>query len=182
MRAKVTGALIAINLAALLFTIWAVGSVLSESAFPQAKQPSPDTTSSNPEVFAQFSSEALLSSPLFTPSRQPQTELEPESKEVAPPVPAPPRLVGIVKEGSKARLVLLEAATGKSRSLINVGQVFEGWVVTEIRQNEVTLTPSTPLGTSTSAGKLSLYLHPDPGENDTLQPSGYKSNLPYSSH
>ncbi len=180
MRAKVTVTLIGINLAALLFAAWAVESALSESPFPKAKQSAPDTTSSNPAISSQFSNDALLSSPLFTPSRQPQSELEPESMQIAPP--APPRLAGIVKEGSKARLVLLEAATGKSRGLINVGQVFEGWVVAEIRQNAVTLTPSIPQSTSNAGGELSLYLHPNPAGNDLRQPSDNQSSFPHSSH
>lgn len=96
--------------------------------------------------------------------------------------PVPPRLAGIAKEGSKARLVLLEAATGKSRGLINVGQVFEGWVVAEIRQNAVTLTPSIPLSTSNAGGELSLYLHPDPAGNDLRHPADNQSNFPHSSH
>lgn len=76
------------------------------------------------------------------------------------PPPAPPRLVGVIEEGPKVRRVLLETAAGDSRRLMHAGEVFEGWLVTEIHRNAVTLTQSSPPGPSNGGSELSLRLFP----------------------
>lgn len=158
MRAKLTAALVGTNLAAVLFAAWATGAALSEPVFPRAEKDPADTPPSSPPIFADVSRDALLSSPLFTPSRQPYSNREQASMQI--PLPAPPRLVGIIEQGSQTRRALLETATGESRRLTHTGQVFEGWVVTEIHRNGVTLTQPAPSSTSTAGSQLSLPLHP----------------------
>jgi len=158
MRAKLTAALVGTNLAALLFAAWSVGATLSEPVFPRAERNPADPLPASPPIFARVSSEALLSSPLFTPSRQPHSEPEQAAMQIPPPTP--PRLVGIVEQGSTARRALLETVTGESRRLMHRGEVFEGWVVTEIHRDAVTLTQPLAVGGAVAGAQLSLHLHP----------------------
>lgn len=158
MRGRLTATLIGINLAAVLSAAWLVGSALSEPPLPRAEQDPADAAPASSAIFASISGDALSSHPLFTPSRRPLSDSEQKIMQIPPP--APPRLVGIVEEGPRVRRALLETATGDSRRLLRAGQVFEGWVVTEIHRNAITLTQPSPPNTSNAGSDLSLMLHP----------------------
>lgn len=159
----VTTALIGLNIVASLVAVWSIALALSEPALPQMQQVSADLAPLHTAAFTQVSSDSLMNSPLFTPSRKPQPKPPPEATGAAPaPLPPePPRLVGIVAKGAKTKHALLETAHGELQRLVDAGQEFEGWLVEEISIGAITLLPSATSSPSDSGDGLSLRLHAD---------------------
>lgn len=158
MRLKVTWVLIGANLAALSVAVWSVAAALSSPAFPQAESSAPDPALSPPPEAPEPSIEKLLDSPLFTPSRH--RYAPPEQIPAQAPPPAPPRLVGIVQDGTVASRALLESVAGETRRLMGPGERFDGWVVTEIGRDAVELMFPPSSDTSAPGVPLPLHLHP----------------------
>jgi hypothetical protein len=159
----VTTALIGFNIVASLVAVWSVTLALSEPALPQMQQASADLAPLHTAAFTQVSSDSLMHSPLFTPSRKPQPKPPPETAGAspAPPPPEPPRLVGIVAKGAKTKHALLETAHGDLQRLVHTGQEFEGWLVGDISSGAITLLPPARSSPADSGDGLSLRLHAD---------------------
>ena len=155
MRVKVTTVLILSNLVVLLLAVRCINMILFTPALPRAIPSSADIGLSRSSDFGSVFNEALLNNPLFTPSRQALSDPEQEQESAPVVLTEPPRLVGVIQNGSAIRLALLETATRESRGLIKSGQMFDGWMVTDIHHNEVTLRHDSNAGET-----LSLRLHP----------------------
>lgn len=142
MPSKQTVALIACNicaLAAFVLLHWvALGTPdLPASTTQNDMADAVEGGSHWPEVLPDM----LVRAPLFSPSRsRPEISLSADTAASSPP--QPPRLVGIVGAGSRARLVLLENDAAERR-LVPRGEVFGEWRVISIAPNAVRLRQQT---------------------------------------
>lgn len=157
MRARPVAFLLAANVAAVLGATWFVRAALSEPEAPSREPAEPAVAVAPMPSGDTVSIDALTSAPLFTPSRKPPVALAPPVPPAAPP--EPPRLVGILAGASGHRQVLLEAPSGDVRHLLPIGGEFNGWTITAIRRNSITLKQQAPAGAQAQDG-LTLTLHP----------------------
>lgn len=166
MRARLVPILVGVNLAALAFSLWMVRLALSVPLFPVAEQPGPDGSFARVNDLGHLSNEVLLSQPLFTASRTAQSH--PAEVSAAPPLLAPPRLVGIVRTETNTRRVLLETVSGDSQRLMETGESIDGWTVTRIDRDSAILTRPRAMEASRTETDLSLRLHPPPNPLATI--------------
>jgi hypothetical protein len=117
---------------------------------PLASPPSQATAPAQPSLPPLASYAAIVERPLFSPSRRPAPGAR---VALGPSIESRYRLVGIIAAGSKKKAFVAE---GARRVEIAEGDTLDGWTVTGIGKDRVTLTSPT--------GEATLKLAPATAE------------------